>query len=192
MATVSPSTNIARVVSIKGAPRMTPSPISFPDPWPIRIATSGRIVSGNAVPMAARTLPTTPSESPNDSPTHSTPFVNSSAPPRITGRATMMAAISTRPSVSNIDAVDPGAFLERLEARSPNPQPAPELPEVLRRRLGLLGIEGLHPHQRQALDVLESGGNVIVATGTASGKTLVYNLASAADVLADPKRTALY
>src|SRR5438093_13180184 len=31
-----------------------------------------------------------------------------------------------------------------------------------------------------------------MSTGTASGKTLVYNLAFAAEVLEDPKRTALY
>src|SRR5207237_10087633 len=50
----------------------------------------------------------------------------------------------------------------------------------------------LYRHQRRALDVLRAGENVVVATGTASGKTLVYNLAFAADVLADAKRTALY
>jgi DEAD/DEAH box helicase domain-containing protein len=33
---------------------------------------------------------------------------------------------------------------------------------------------------------------VIVATGTASGKTLVYNLAFASQAVTDPKRTALY
>src|SRR6266508_4296885 len=48
------------------------------------MATSGTIVSGSAVPTAARTLPTTPSDRPNPSPIHSTPLVKSSAPPRIT------------------------------------------------------------------------------------------------------------
>src|SRR5439155_6310786 len=44
----------------------------------------------------------------------------------------------------------------------------------------------------RALDLLDEGDNVVVATGTASGKTLVYKLAFARSVLADEKRTALY
>ncbi len=81
-------TNIASVVSMNGAPRIAPMPISSPDSWPEAIAMIGRIVSGSAVPTAASTLPTTPSERPNPSPIHSTPFVNSSAPPRITTNET--------------------------------------------------------------------------------------------------------
>ena len=84
------------------------------------------------------------------------------------------------------------AHVEILEARDPILEPFPDLPEVLRRRLALLGIEGLYPHQREALSVLDGGGNVIIATGTASGKTLVYNLAFARTAIADEKRTALY
>src|SRR5439155_23431635 len=68
----------------------------------------------------------------------------------------------------------------------------PGMPEVLRARLAGVGIEGLYPHQRQALDLMDRGDNVVVATGTASGKTLVYNLAFARTALADEKRTALY
>src|SRR5205085_9365817 len=40
--------------------------------------------------------------------------------------------------------------------------------------------------------ILRSHTNVVVATGTASGKTLVYNMAFAADALGDTKATALY
>jgi DEAD/DEAH box helicase domain-containing protein len=84
------------------------------------------------------------------------------------------------------------AHVEVLPERLPEPEPFPELPPVLRERLALLGVEGLFPHQRRALSLLEDGRNVVVATGTASGKTLVYNLAFARTVLADEKRTALY
>ena len=84
------------------------------------------------------------------------------------------------------------AHVETLEARGQILEPFPDLPEALRGRLTSLGIEGLYPHQRSALDLLDHGGNVIVATGTASGKTLVYNLSFARDVLEDEKRTALY
>src|SRR5207249_9127584 len=59
-------------------------------------------------------------------------------------------------------------------------------------RLKLLGIEGLYPHQRRALDALGAGAGVVVSTGTASGKTLVYNLAFAEAAVTGPKATALY
>jgi DEAD/DEAH box helicase domain-containing protein len=101
--------------------------------------------------------------------------------------------------------VDPRAFLasvageeslahvRELPARPTALQPFPDdLPEVVLGRLEMLGVEGLYRHQRIALDAVRTGRNVIMATGTASGKTLVYNLAFAAEVLSDPKRTALY
>jgi DEAD/DEAH box helicase domain-containing protein len=84
------------------------------------------------------------------------------------------------------------AHVEVIEAREPSLEPLPDLPETLRRRLELLGIEGLYPHQARGLGLLAHGANVIVATGTASGKTLVYNLAFARTVLEDEKGTALY
>ncbi|CAN5149149.1 DEAD/DEAH box helicase [soil metagenome] len=86
----------------------------------------------------------------------------------------------------------PLVHVEVIEAREPELEPFPPLPEVLAGRLLFLGIEGLYAHQRRALDLLGAGSNVIVATGTASGKTLVYNLAFAREVIGDPKATALY
>jgi DEAD/DEAH box helicase domain-containing protein len=77
------------------------------------------------------------------------------------------------------------AHVEVLEPRDPVYEPFPDIPEVLRRRLKFLGIEALYPHQRAALDLLGGGENVVVATGTASGKTLVYNLAFAGRALGD-------
>jgi DEAD/DEAH box helicase domain-containing protein len=82
--------------------------------------------------------------------------------------------------------------VEDLPAKEPSLDALPELPNLVRDRLKLLGIEGLYPHQRRALDALGAGGRVVVSTGTASGKTLVYNLAFAAEAVADPKSTALY
>jgi DEAD/DEAH box helicase domain-containing protein len=84
------------------------------------------------------------------------------------------------------------AHVEVLESREPSLEPFPDMPEVLRKRLDLLGIKGLYPHQRLALDLVDRGENVVVASGTSSGKTLVYNLSFARAVLADEKRTALY
>ncbi|MGH2659720.1 MAG: DEAD/DEAH box helicase [Actinomycetota bacterium] len=85
------------------------------------------------------------------------------------------------------------AHVRELPARPTVVGPFPkDLPDVLVDRLALLGVEGLYRHQREALEAVRSGRNVVIATGTASGKTLVYNLAFAAGALADPKRTALY
>ncbi|HEU4528806.1 MAG TPA: DEAD/DEAH box helicase [Actinomycetota bacterium] len=101
--------------------------------------------------------------------------------------------------------MDPRAFLEsvapegslvhvrEIPARRPTIEPFPDdLPSVVADRLSLLGVTGLYPHQREALDLIRSGRDVMVATGTASGKTLVYDLAFAADALERAKATALF
>src|SRR5688572_10981072 len=82
--------------------------------------------------------------------------------------------------------------LETLPARDPEAAPFPGLPDPLPARLELLGIEGLYPHQLRALELIESGRDVIVATGTASGKTLVYDLAFAKRAILDRRSTALF
>jgi DEAD/DEAH box helicase domain-containing protein len=80
-----------------------------------------------------------------------------------------------------------------LPARRPVIEPFPDdLPEILVSRLGLLGVRGLYPHQADGLAVLRDGGDLVMATGTASGKTLVYNAAFAEAALTIPKATALY
>jgi DEAD/DEAH box helicase domain-containing protein len=100
----------------------------------------------------------------------------------------------------SLEAVDPPdqeerslRHVERLPPRDPSPQPfPPDLSDVLRDRLDLIGIAGLFAHQRAALDHLDAGRHVILATGTASGKTLVYNLAFAREALRRAKTTGLY
>jgi DEAD/DEAH box helicase domain-containing protein len=102
--------------------------------------------------------------------------------------------------------VDAQAFLDRqvaddpdrlvhvqeLPARAPAPVPFPDdVPELLVSRLGLLGIDGLYPHQLAGLDALERG-HTMLATGTASGKSLVYQIATARAALTTPKATALF
>jgi DEAD/DEAH box helicase domain-containing protein len=82
--------------------------------------------------------------------------------------------------------------MEVVPARDPEPAPFPGLPAPLPDRLRRLGIVGLYPHQKRGLEALRAGRNVIVATGTASGKTLVYDLTFAEEVLRDPRSTALF
>lgn len=54
------------------------------------------------------------------------------------------------------------------------------------------GIRALYGHQARALDALEGGSDVVLATPTASGKSLVYNLPALAAARAEPEARALY
>src|ERR1051326_6820219 len=54
------------------------------------------------------------------------------------------------------------------------------------------GVEDLYTHQRKAYDVVRRGGNTVVVTPTASGKTLCYNLPVLDRLLKDPDARALY
>ncbi|MBI2890088.1 MAG: DEAD/DEAH box helicase [Nitrospirae bacterium] len=65
---------------------------------------------------------------------------------------------------------------------------APETATALRH----LGIEGLYEHQADALAASREGRNVVVATPTGSGKTLIYNLAALEISHRDPEARALY
>lgn len=54
------------------------------------------------------------------------------------------------------------------------------------------GIDRLFIHQKEALDAVLAGKDIVVATPTASGKTLCYNLPVFHTLLKEPKATALY
>ncbi|MBN1930113.1 MAG: DEAD/DEAH box helicase [Desulfobacterales bacterium] len=54
------------------------------------------------------------------------------------------------------------------------------------------GIKKLYTHQAQAVDWIRSGRHVMVATPTASGKTLIYNLPVLEKVCTDSNSKALY
>ncbi|MFZ2362522.1 MAG: DEAD/DEAH box helicase [Anaerolineae bacterium] len=54
------------------------------------------------------------------------------------------------------------------------------------------GIDALYSHQAAAWQAAQAGQNLVVATATASGKTLCYNLPVAQALLADPAARALY
>ena len=53
-------------------------------------------------------------------------------------------------------------------------------------------IPSLYKHQAEAVDVVRSGGDVVVATPTASGKSLIYNLPVIERHLSDPDACSLY
>jgi len=85
------------------------------------------------------------------------------------------------------------AALSTLPARRARTVPLPQdLPEALRQRLTLAGVEALWSHQAEALEHVRAGRHVVVATGTASGKSLCYQLPLVERLLRDDKATALY
>ena len=78
-------------------------------------------------------------------------------------------------------------------ARPANLHPFPaDLPTVLADALVVRGIVSLYSHQAQAWKAARAGENVVLATGTASGKTLAYNLPVLAAWLENPDLRALY
>ncbi|MGZ4207541.1 MAG: DEAD/DEAH box helicase [Actinomycetota bacterium] len=82
--------------------------------------------------------------------------------------------------------------IERLPARAPLPDEGLDLAPEISVRLRRSGIERLWSHQAHALRIARAGRNVAVATGTASGKSLVYQLRTFEQLLAEPRATALY
>lgn len=71
-------------------------------------------------------------------------------------------------------------------------EPERPWPEAISARLRDRDIEALYRHQAEAVDRVRRGRNVVVATPTASGKTLVYNLPVLERVLSRPSARALY
>jgi DEAD/DEAH box helicase domain-containing protein len=67
-----------------------------------------------------------------------------------------------------------------------------DLEPILVQNLRAQGIEALFSHQAKAFELLKQGENLVIATGTASGKTLCYNLPVLDTLLKDSLGTALY
>lgn len=105
--------------------------------------------------------------------------------------------------------MDVSALLERMKSRPdyagqlehveilperPGRFAAPQrpLPESLQRMLAARGIEQLYCHQVEALESARAARDWVVVTGTASGKTLCYNLPILEAALAEPDARALY
>jgi DEAD/DEAH box helicase domain-containing protein len=70
--------------------------------------------------------------------------------------------------------------------------PSQNLSPPLQTALENLGIKRLYSHQAKALDALQAGKHILVATPTASGKTLIYNVPVVRALVQDPNSRALY
>jgi DEAD/DEAH box helicase domain-containing protein len=79
-----------------------------------------------------------------------------------------------------------------LEAEAPSYAGADAVDPALAGVLEGAGVTRLYRHQAEALALLREGRNVLVATPTASGKTLIYNLAVLEAIKKVPTARALY
>ncbi len=85
------------------------------------------------------------------------------------------------------------AYLATQPARPAREAPLPEsLDPAVVSALVRLGITGLYTHQADAWNAAARGENVIVTTGTASGKSLAFNLPVVDTIARDPASRALY
>ncbi|MBN9658149.1 MAG: DEAD/DEAH box helicase [Acidobacteria bacterium] len=66
------------------------------------------------------------------------------------------------------------------------------VPAALRKVLEEKGITQLYTHQAACFEILQDGGNPVVVTPTASGKTLCYNLPILHRLVSEPEARALY
>ncbi len=81
----------------------------------------------------------------------------------------------------------------RLPARRARVAPLPDgLPEVLRHRLARAGITELWEHQAETYRRARAGRHTVVATGTASGKSLAFQLPVLHELVEDEQAVALY
>src|SRR5947208_8722158 len=85
------------------------------------------------------------------------------------------------------------AYLGTEPAREARLAPLPDdLHTRVREALAAQGIDELYTHQRAAWDAAARGEHVVVTTGTASGKTLAFNLPVLDAIAREPKQRALY
>src|SRR5205085_12645367 len=82
------------------------------------------------------------------------------------------------------------AYLGDEPARGARTTPLPN--ELDPRVRDAIGVDELYAHQRTVWDAAARGEHVVVTTGTASGKTLAFNLPVLDAIARDPKNRALY
>lgn len=84
-------------------------------------------------------------------------------------------------------------YWKTIEAKQAQTTNLPDdLNPKLTEALSQLGIHQLYAHQANAYQLIRDGHHVVIATGTASGKSLCYNLPVINYSLCNPKTTALY
>jgi DEAD/DEAH box helicase domain-containing protein len=85
------------------------------------------------------------------------------------------------------------AYVGREPAREPVAEPFPDdLDPRIQSALVAQGVTLLYRHQAEAWEAAHRGEHLIVTTGTASGKTLAFNLPVLDAIASDPKTRVLY
>lgn len=87
----------------------------------------------------------------------------------------------------------PVTHVRQVPARAGSHAPWPSwVPAPLIERLGTQGIEQPWEHQAHAAALAWSGTSLVIATGTASGKSLAYQMPVLSSLLLDERATVLY
>jgi Distinct helicase family with a unique C-terminal domain including a metal-binding cysteine cluster len=99
---------------------------------------------------------------------------------------------------SLIDIFRDGSYKELITSYWKKPEKEPDLvefpqnlPPILAEYLRAGGLEKLYSHQALGFQMAGAGKNVVVSTGTSSGKTLCYLLPIFSKILNHPASTAL-
>lgn len=104
------------------------------------------------------------------------------------GLARQLDAWRAQPTVGGHFTLD-----EVLPAKPAKTVPMPEgLPPAVRRALTARGVTTLYTHQAEAFALAQAGRDVVVATPTASGKSLCFNLPVLTAMASEPAACALY
>ena len=122
--------------------------------------------------------------------------MTSTVPAAVTGGAPALGAIELLHRLrarSGSAADSPVTHVERVPARVGRPVPWPSwVPAALQSALEDRGIASPWEHQAAAAALAWGGDHVVLATGTASGKSLAYQLPALTTLLIDPRATVLY
>ncbi|MBB3083444.1 DEAD/DEAH box helicase [Geodermatophilus sabuli] len=87
----------------------------------------------------------------------------------------------------------PVTHVHRMPVRESRTQPWPEwVGAQLRERLETQGVQAPYRHQVEAAELAHDGRHVVVATGTASGKSLAYQVPALTRLAEDPRACVLY
>jgi DEAD/DEAH box helicase domain-containing protein len=66
------------------------------------------------------------------------------------------------------------------------------LPAEIKKKLDEKGIQQFYSHQAEAINSVRNGENVVITTGTASGKSMIYSIPALETFLKDDDSTVLY
>jgi DEAD/DEAH box helicase domain-containing protein len=111
------------------------------------------------------------------------------SPPGVLPGADLLAAV-----LAGTDAAEqPVTHVHHVPARESSSRPWPQwVPADLRARLEARGVPAPWRHQVEAAQLARDGRHVVVATGTASGKSLAYQLPALTRLTEDPRACVLY